>query len=234
MYRGDISYPQLVANARGNIIAGTDSTAITATYATWLLSQHPHCEKQLIDALRSLPASYTDDDLRRLEYLDYVIQETLRFRPPIAERLPRLVPPGGCTISDTFIPGGITVGVPTWSLHGDPQVWNEPDEFMPNRWENATREMRDSFVPFGGGSRGKICFFAKVSALVWLTFVCVAVCIGQHLAMMELRHTLAAFYRRFDRGMTPAVDCGFTISDMEPKSYFLTAPQGKRCLLACR
>lgn len=155
MDRGDISYPQLVANARGNIIAGTDSTAITATYATWLLSQHPQIEKHLIEVVKSLPASYTDDDLRSIKYLDHVIQETLRFRPPIAERLPRLVPPGGSTIAGTFIPGGIVVGVPTWSLHRDAQVWKEPEEFMPDRWENATREMRDSYVPFGGGSRGK-------------------------------------------------------------------------------
>lgn len=61
-----------------------------------------------------------------------------------------------------------------------------------------------------------------------------AVCIGMHLAQLELRHSLANFYRAFEAGVMPAAVEGFTEDDMKPQSLFLMPPRGKRCLLAPR
>jgi cytochrome P450 len=36
-------------------------------------------------------------------------------------------------------------------------LWN--DRFQPERWFNPNREMKDAFLPFGGGSRGKSDYF---------------------------------------------------------------------------
>ena len=60
------------------------------------------------------------------------------------------------------------------------------------------------------------------------------VCIGMHLAQLELRHSLANFYRAFEFGVEPATVEGFSDEEMQPASHFLMPPRGKRCLVAPR
>lgn len=56
------------------------------------------------------------------------------------------------------------------------------------------------------------------------------VCIGLHLARIELRLAVAHFFRRFPTARVSMKD-GMSEKDMEPKMYFLMAPQGHRCLI---
>ncbi|KXT01902.1 hypothetical protein AC579_1614 [Pseudocercospora musae] len=210
---GGLPKAAIQADAMTNIIAGTDTSAITATYATWYLAQHPDVEKVVIEEIATLPQSFTQEHLVKLPLLNNVIKETLRIRPPVGQGLPRVVPPGGVRFEDHFIPGDTTVAIPAYAMHRLPQIWQGPESFDPSRWDNPTKDMQSAFLPFGGGSR---------------------VCIGQHFAMLEMRHALANFYRTFDRGMRPAWVYGFTSDDMKPVSFFVTAPKGHRCLLARR
>ena len=167
----------------------------------------------MIREVSALPSDFDDEKLRALPLLDKVIKETLRLRPSVGQGLPRAVPTGGVTIEGHYIPGGTTVAIPAYSMHRVRSVWPDPEKFDPSRWENVTRDMKDSFVPFGGGSR---------------------VCIGQHFAQLELRHALANFYRTFSDGMMPSKAEGFSEDDMTPMSFFVTALKGKRCLLEWR
>jgi cytochrome P450 len=50
------------------------------------------------------------------EHLNGAINETLRLHPPVPSGLPRLTPPEGITIGDTFIPGDTTLMLPYWSM----------------------------------------------------------------------------------------------------------------------
>ena len=185
----------------------------SATYATWHLSQNPDLEKALIGEVATLPQHFTEGHLVKLPLLNNVIKETLRIRPPVGQGLPRVVPPGGAHFEGHFVPEGTTVAIPAYAMHHLAQVWRDPDRFDPSRWEEPTKDMQSAFLPFGGGSR---------------------VCIGQHFAMLEMRHALANFYRTFYQGMRPAWVDGFTKDDMKPVSFFVTAPKGHRCLLAKR
>ncbi|KXL46389.1 hypothetical protein M433DRAFT_165487 [Acidomyces richmondensis BFW] len=210
---GTIPMAQMHREAAGYIVAGTDTTAEAATWAVWLLSQHPDIEKALIEEVATLPYNFNDEDLRALKLLGPVLNETLRLRSPVSQGLPRSVPSGGAELCGYFLPEDTTVSLQAWSMHRDPHVWPHPERFEPARWNEPTKEMLHSFVPFGGGSR---------------------ICIGMHLAQMELRHALANFYRTFNCGMKPSRAHGFSEADMVPMFYFLTPPKGKRCLLQCR
>ena len=84
-----------------------------------------------------------------------VLNETLRLRSAICESLPRLVLPGGAQFCGYFIPEKTVVGIPTWTMHRDPAVWQDPERFDPSRWYEPTKDMLHSFLPFGGGSRGE-------------------------------------------------------------------------------
>ena len=152
---GTYAHEQLKVDARGNIVAGTDTTAITATYAVWMLANHPQIEYELIREVSQLPADFVDEDLRELKLLNNVVQETLRLRGAVGSALPREVPAGGAEFCGYYIPEGKTVGLQAWTMHRKPDVWAHPEVFDPSRWDAPTKEMKDCFVPFGGGSRGK-------------------------------------------------------------------------------
>jgi tryprostatin B 6-hydroxylase len=52
--------------------------------------------------------------LQYLQHLNGVINETLRLHPPVPTAIPRLTPPEGIQIADTFVPGNITVWCPPY------------------------------------------------------------------------------------------------------------------------
>lgn len=67
----------------------------------------------------------------QMEYLDSVINESLRLYP-IAARLER-VAKATVEINGLVIPKDMIVMIPTWPLHRDPELWQEPEEFKPER-----------------------------------------------------------------------------------------------------
>lgn len=58
------------------------------------------------------------------------------------------------------------------------------------------------------------------------------VCLGLHLARMELRLGIAHFFRAFPNAHMSALE-GMTDDDMEQVTYFLAPPKSKRCLIEC-
>lgn len=70
--------------------------------------------------------------LMQMEYLDSVINESLRLYP-IAARLER-VAKATVEINGLVIPKDMIILVPTWPIHRDPEVWPEPEVFKPERY----------------------------------------------------------------------------------------------------
>lgn len=75
------------------------------------------------------PVEY--QELMQMEYLDSVINESLRLYP-IAARLER-VAKTSVDINGLVIPKGMVIMVPTWPMHRDPEIWPEPEMFKPER-----------------------------------------------------------------------------------------------------
>ncbi|GFF59008.1 probable sterigmatocystin biosynthesis P450 monooxygenase STCB [Aspergillus udagawae] len=213
------------------IIAGSDTTATTLTYLVWAVCRNPNIKTALLEEVNSLPADFNDQDTRQLSYLGQVINETLRLYAAAPSALPRVVPSGGRMLAGHFVPEGITVSTQAYSLHRDPTIFPEPNRqvhvplqtvlllvrprltlfrFNPSRWKNATKMMKDAFMPFGGGSR---------------------ICIGLHLALREIRLATCYFFRTFPHAEVS--DENSTDTDMDQVIYFLMAPKGKRCLIRC-
>ncbi|KAI0131094.1 putative cytochrome P450 [Daldinia grandis] len=204
-----LPFEELREDAMAYIAAGSDTTTNTLTYLIWTLCKRPDIKAKLLEELNTLPDGFTDLDLKKLPYLDHVVQETLRLYSAAPSGLPRVVPQGGAALAGHFIPGGYTVSAQAYSMHRNPAVYWEPLKFDPSRWENPTREMKDAFVPFGGGSR---------------------ICIGLHLAKMELRLATARFFTRFPNATVSDLE-GFTDEDMTPTMFFLMGPKSQRCLI---
>ncbi|KAL7948633.1 cytochrome P450 [Trichoderma barbatum] len=200
---------ELRANASGYIVAGSDSTAVTLTYLVWSVCRNPIVKATLLEELQTLPADFTASHLRDLSYLNHVIDETLRLYAGIQSSLPRYVPQGGDDIAGYWLPGGTSICTQAYSMHRIASVFPDPDVFNPSRWESPTKEMKDSFMPFGGGSR---------------------ICIGLHLARIELRYATARFFLTYPEAKVSTLE-GFSDEDMVQRLFFFEEPTGKRCLI---
>lgn len=143
------------------LIAGHESTGTSMTFALHLLSRHPEVQARAQEEVDRLPAGRTPSaaDLDRLPYLTRVLKEAMRLYPaaPLIGR--RSVE--AAEIGGHLIPAGADVLVPPWVIHRHPDLWDDPERFIPER--EAARH-RYAWFPFGGGPRA---------------------CIGQHFAMLE-------------------------------------------------
>ncbi|XP_066461089.1 cytochrome P450 3A9-like [Eleutherodactylus coqui] len=161
------------------LLAGFETTSSTLTYVFYNLATHPDVQKKLqeeVDSYLSDKASPTYDILMQMEYLDMVIQETLRMYPP-AGRLKR-VSKQTVEINGVTIPKGMVCVIPAYVLHHDPEFWPEPEEFHPERFskENRANHTPYTFLPFGDGPRN---------------------CIGMRFAMLSMKVAITSILQHF-------------------------------------
>ncbi|KAL6031641.1 hypothetical protein STEG23_000575 [Scotinomys teguina] len=129
---------EIVAQSVFFIFAGYETTSSTLCFAMYLLATHPDVQKKLQDKIDvALPnkAPVTYDALVEMEYLDMVVNETLRLYP-VGGRLERICKKD-VEINGVLIPKGTVVIVPTFALHKDPKCWPEPEEFRPERYRDV-------------------------------------------------------------------------------------------------
>ncbi|KXH32013.1 cytochrome P450 3A17 [Colletotrichum nymphaeae SA-01] len=192
----------------GMMVAGTDTTAAVLTYLIWSVLKQPVLQEKLEDEIALLGDDFDDKRLEACLILGAVIEETLRLYPAVLSSLPRLIPEGGTTLSSHFVPGGTVVYSPAYSLQRDPKVFPDPHRFDVDRYLDPTKvslQQRQAYIPLGAGAR---------------------VCIGQYLAMMELRLSTAVFFKRC-RGAR--LGPNMPADSMEMKDYVLLSPKRKRC-----
>ena len=141
------------------VIAGFDTTANTLSFALLELARHPQEQIKLRTALRKYD---TEEDARSCTELKYVIRETLRLRPAVALGVVRLlrndvkisVQNGDENkVHDMILPSGSVTLPCTFAIQRDAKVFDNPDEFMPSRWEDPSEEMSKSMVVFALGRR---------------------------------------------------------------------------------
>nr|AUX14916.1 cytochrome p450 CYP3A177 [Kryptolebias marmoratus] len=141
------------------LFAGYETTSSSLTFLAFNLATNPEVMKKLqeeIDATFPNKAPVEYAALMEMEYLDCVINESLRLFP-IASRLER-VAKATVDINGLVIPKNMVVLIPTWPLHRDPELWPEPEKFKPERFSKANKDKIDPYVymPFGAGPRNCI------------------------------------------------------------------------------
>nr|GME13212.1 cytochrome P450 71A4-like [Ipomoea batatas] len=136
------------------------------------LIKNPKVMKKLSSEVRTLK---TSDDLETMQYLKAIIKETLRLHPPI----PLLVPRRAfhdVKVMDFHVSTSTQVIVNSWAIGRDPMVWENPEEFKPERFLNSNvdyKGMHFELIPFGAGRRGcpGVAFTANMIELALATLV---------------------------------------------------------------
>lgn len=159
------------------LLAGHETTAAALAWALVLLSRHPEARERLEDEADHEPDGV---DVDQLPWTHAVVSETLRLYPP-AWRLTR------DAIADDDVVGvpvsaGSTVSVPPYLLHRNPQVWTDPEAFLPQRFLSPPDLPRCAYLPFGAGRR---------------------TCVGSGFALLEATLVLATIARTHRLDLTP-------------------------------
>ncbi|XP_030585420.1 cytochrome P450 3A40-like [Archocentrus centrarchus] len=150
---------EILSQAMIFLFAGYETTSSSLTFLSYNLGTNPQVMKKLqeeVDATFPNNAPVQYQALMQMEYLDCVINESLRLYP-IASRLER-VAKASVEINGFVIPKDMVVMVPTWPLHRDPEIWPEPEKFKPERFSKENKETINpyTYMPFGAGPRNCI------------------------------------------------------------------------------
>ncbi len=84
------------------------------------------------------------------DYLDAVIKETLRLRPPVSVVVRRLLKPA--TLGGYELPAGTLVAPCVYLIHNSAEIYEDPGSFVPERFLER-RAAVPTWIPFGGGAR---------------------------------------------------------------------------------
>lgn len=199
--RAPIDYTWLVGDTRLAIVGGSDTTASTLTFLFCHLAQDPSQVKKLRDELEPLlnDRNYLDQkDVAKAKHLDGVIQESLRMHPAIPSGFPRITPPEGITIGDTYIPGGMTIVLPVYAMQRDEENYERANEFIPERWYSEPQliKNRDAFLTWNIGEFNL--FSHLLRAVIKLLDTGTNGCIGRALAITEMRDLVTAWIQNFE------------------------------------
>lgn len=172
----------------GMFIGGHETSALTATYVWYLLSQHEFAEERLHAELASVLGGRapTVHDLQSMPYTRMVIEEALRLYPP-GPTLGGRVAREADVICGHPVAKGTEIAVVPWVVHRHRMLWENPDIFDPDRFsaKRSAGRPRFAYLPFGGGQR---------------------ICIAAALAMTEISLLLATMAQRYRLRLVPGQD----------------------------
>ncbi|GLJ23359.1 hypothetical protein SUGI_0441990 [Cryptomeria japonica] len=165
--------------------AGTDTSAISTEWAFSELMKNPHIMKKAreeVDFVVGSERLVEESDIPKMIYLQAIVKETLRLHSPGPITVRESTE--DCNIEGYFIPAKTRVFVNIWAIGRDPNYWENPLEFQPERFlSNDTcsnidvRGQHFHLIPFGSGRRG---------------------CPGTSLALYFMNTALAAMIQCFD------------------------------------
>lgn len=151
------------------LIAGHDTTGYSLSNSLVMLAKYPHVQEKLRQATMDVEKPHLTP------YFKCVLKEVMRMIPVAALGSVRVVG-REFTSGDYIIPKGALCFLSQYHAGRNPEVYDQPNEFRPERWENPTKRMLTQHAPFSLGNRN---------------------CPGQRLAMAEINSTLPRLLQNF-------------------------------------
>ncbi|XP_002974099.2 cytochrome P450 71A1 [Selaginella moellendorffii] len=137
---------------------GTHTTSATIEWAVTETIRHPRIlekAQQELEAVVGLHRRVEESDLEKLPYLQCIVKETLRRHPPAPLLVPHMSTQA-CKVGGYDVPKGTTLFVNAYAIGMDPSYWENPLEFLPERFAGTAVDVRGQdfeLLPFGSGRR---------------------------------------------------------------------------------
>lgn len=139
-----IKYDEFIGSTVFLLLAGFETTAGTLTCLTWHLARNPEIQEKLREEIKK-------DDIES-DYLAWCIQETVRWHPAVPLGTGRILGED-IEVNGLHLAKGTFIMPSTHSIHHDDQIWEQADEFKPERWKNSGDYHPAAFMGFGLGPR---------------------------------------------------------------------------------
>ena len=173
---------EIVSQIYTFFMAGTDTTSELLTTSHYLLATHPEVQAKLREEViteigRTEEIKY--DHISKMEYLNAVIKEALRFGSPALTTTPRIATQD-FMLGEIGVKKGTVVTVDLMGLAFNPKYFSQPEEFRPERWiekKDPGAIDTSTHLPFSAGARR---------------------CIGEQLALIESKVMLCELVRQFN------------------------------------
>jgi cytochrome P450 len=151
------------------MIAGHDTSTALLAWTFALLGQHPDVQQRVVEEV---------DTMDKSPLLDQVIKESLRLYPPIHIGNRRIAEE--MEFTEGNIPKDERMFYSIYLTHRDPEIWENAEDFCPERFAKGRKTPPFSYVPFGGGPRA-----------------CIGAAFGQAEARIVLSHLLRNYKFEF-------------------------------------
>ncbi|KAJ9676382.1 hypothetical protein PVL29_025082 [Vitis rotundifolia] len=176
----------IVDNCKNIYLAGYETTSVSAVWCLMLLAANPDWQARVREEVVEICKGRTPDAdmIRKMKQMTMVIHESLRLYPPVAVVSREAL--ADMKFGGIHVPKGVNVWSLVVTLHTDPENWG-PDalKFNPERFANGITgacKLPHLYMPFGVGPR---------------------VCLGQNLAMVELKILISLILSNFSFSLSP-------------------------------
>lgn len=179
---------EVMTSAGTLCLAGFETMASSLCYFTFTLAKHPDVQErvreEIREAVREQGALDYETVMKRLQYLEQVMNETLRLYPPgltfVTRRAEQDFDYEGINFK-----AGTCFMVPLYQIQRDARFWPEPLDFKPERFspENEDKLNKRAFMPFGIGPRN---------------------CVGMKVAVLNLKFTMAKLVQKYHFQLGPS------------------------------
>ncbi|XP_067118224.1 cytochrome P450 3A19-like, partial [Centruroides vittatus] len=174
-----LTNPEIMANSALFMVAGYETTGTTLSFVTHLLINYPEIQEKVREEINAVleneELSYSA--VSKMQYLNQVISESLRLYPPVLTFTTRKVGKT-FTYKNLTIPKDLALQHAIWKSQRDPEIWQDPENFDPDRFSPERKDSIDPYAyqPFGNGPRN---------------------CIGMRFAFLVMKMILASLLRSF-------------------------------------
>jgi len=186
-----IDLDMLTSHAVSFFIDGYETSSITLNFVGFNLAYHPKVQEKLreevVSVLNKHDGEITYDALKEMTYMDQVINESQRLIPTLGFMNKVCTEETELRGSDGLVccvERGTPILIPISALHADPQYWENPEVFDPDRFGPDRKHSIEkfAFLPFGAGPRQ---------------------CVGMKMAELQMKACLATFLRKYSIELSP-------------------------------
>ncbi|CAN1245192.1 CYP71CB1, partial [Linum grandiflorum] len=131
--------------------AGMDTTSTALEWTMTEILKNPRVMNKLQYEIRTITGNerrnVTEDDIKQMRYLKAVLKESLTPRESSRD----------VRVLGYDVPAKTRVIINAWAIARDPMIWEEPEEFRPERFLESSIDFRGrdfELIPFGAGRRG--------------------------------------------------------------------------------